>query len=86
MLLCSWKIIKCKNPSIFRRQRFLPKHEFGQPYGSETTIQDGSIHQRQEHTLGSHVEVLNDLTPLYLANRFRAATSIGVSTSSGNSG
>lgn len=42
--------------------------------------------QRQEHTLGSHVEVLKDLTPLYLANRFRAGTSIGVSTSSGYSG
>lgn len=38
-----------------------------------------------ELTLGSHDEVLKDLRPLYFANRFRAGTSIGVSTSSGNS-
>lgn len=38
------------------------------------------------HTLGSHEEVLKDLSPLYFANRFRAGTSNGVSTSSGNSG
>lgn len=36
-------------------------------------------------TLGSQDDVLNDLSPLYLANRFFAGTSNGVSTSSGNS-
>lgn len=36
-------------------------------------------------TFGSHEEVLKDFRPLYLANRFRAGTSNGVSTSSGYS-
>ena len=38
-----------------------------------------------KHTLGSHEEVLKDLSPLYFANRFLAGTSNGVSTSSGYS-
>jgi len=36
-------------------------------------------------TFGSHEEVLKDLRPLYFAKRLLAGTSMGVSTSSGNS-
>ena len=39
----------------------------------------------RERAFGSHEEVLKDFTPLYLAKRFRAGVSNGVSTSSGNS-
>jgi hypothetical protein len=40
---------------------------------------------KDKHTLGSHEEVLKDLSPLYFANRSLAGTSNGVSTSSGYS-
>jgi hypothetical protein len=40
---------------------------------------------KDKHTLGSHEEVLKDLSPLYFANRTLARTSNGVSTSSGYS-
>ena len=43
------------------------------------------VHGDIDSTFGSHDDVLKDLRPLYLANRFFAGISRGVSTSSGNS-
>ena len=88
VLLCPCEIVKSKNSSILRWQRFLL---------SVGVIMKHSVKKIKSvpawkikritiiPTLGSHDDVLKDLSPLYLAKRFLAGTPIGVSTSSGNS-